>query len=438
MVAYLCEAHAYVDVGDGALLDISPTSPIVAPGSVVAGGYGDNTYSLGTYGTARPNRADTSKLVSPGYYLDNWGQNLLLMTSTDGRLLMWDPTTPATKAAAVSGAPTGNRGFVVHPLRYVLLFAAGGVMARFSWCNQEDITNWNYADVASKAGFYDVEPASPIVAASRSMNDVVFFTENGKGYYIEHIGLPYIFSTESFGAGCTPVSPMAIGDGPEGAVWLSSGGIFGYKSRSAVPIDCPLWNWKQANYNEASSRVGAATFIVPSTSEIWFSFSTGAVLGINDRTMVFNYVEKWWTQAYIGRTAGLNAVYTGYPIMATASAVFDHEVGMGYEGADLPWASTFPFTMNFGASLATMISFFPDYDGSLPAISFKLDYNIPRASETIDGSTGNRPVEGDGYVYFPTQPTGRDFRLTVSQVQENAPAWTVGDNIAYLIPRGSQ
>jgi hypothetical protein len=436
MVAYLCEGHLYVDQGDGLLTNISPASPISQPsGSLVQGGYGDNTYSLGAYGTPRPDHEDARRRITPGYYLDNWGENIVAMTGTDGRLLMWSPSdVPGTLSDAVSGAPVGNRGFVVTPQRHVILFGAEGIMNEYAWCSQEDIENWNFADVASTAGFNTVQPASPIIACSRSGNDVVFFTEAGHAFYIEYKGLPYIYGGDKFADGVTPYSPMSISDTPDGAIWVSEGGVWTYQSRAVIPVVCDVWNWVDDAVDTDKTRVAAATLLNPSFTEMWWFFtSTGS--DDNDRYMIFNYKEKWWSTGYMSRTGGINGTYTGLPLMTDGTNVYQHESGGSYGGADLPWGSTFPISMNYGAQFATFAKMLPDYDGDITAISFTVDYNIKRmGDDTV--TTDDKSVMPDGYVHF--HVTGRDFRLTVRQTVSESPLWTLGDNNVYMIPRGSQ
>ena len=118
-IAYLCEEHLYVDT-NGTLTDISPTPPLVAPTPVGEGGYNDDTYNTGTYGTPRPISATAAQdKVPSAYSLDNFGSILYAMTCADGRLLMWDPQLAAQlwcsrktraaapcRSAAASSSPT--------------------------------------------------------------------------------------------------------------------------------------------------------------------------------------------------------------------------------------------------------------------------------------------------------------------------------------------
>ena len=115
-IAYLCEAHLYVDTG-GTLTDISPT-PAITPPSGLVGGFGDGLYDVDNYGTPRsiPGYVAITK-VPDAYSLDNFGSILYAMTSADGRLLMWDP---AVGGAAVVQPAASGRGPVPHGRCFVV------------------------------------------------------------------------------------------------------------------------------------------------------------------------------------------------------------------------------------------------------------------------------------------------------------------------------
>ena len=88
--ALLCDGHLYMLDGNQ-LTDISPVPPITGPAEdPLVGGYGDDKYSLEEYGDARPDQFRET-LVGSAFSLDNCGEDLLAMVSSDGRLLRWSP-----------------------------------------------------------------------------------------------------------------------------------------------------------------------------------------------------------------------------------------------------------------------------------------------------------------------------------------------------------
>ena len=113
-IAYLCESNLYVDTG-GALSDITPPDGIAPPSGLI-GGYGDDTYNLDEYGTPRPIPGSVAITKVPdAYSLDNFGSILYAMTSTDGRLLMWDP---ANGSGVISGVTAAGAFTTTSPIIY--------------------------------------------------------------------------------------------------------------------------------------------------------------------------------------------------------------------------------------------------------------------------------------------------------------------------------
>lgn len=433
--AFLCESHCYVDRGDGILFDVSPDVPITPPDSnMEAGGYGDNVYSFGDYGTPRPDR-EVVGLVPGGYYVDNWGANLVVMTSVDGRLLQLDTSNPANKLTVVAGAPTGNRSFVVTKQRHVMVFDAGGVTGRFAWCSQEDINDWSYADVTKTAGFYDIQPLSPIVTAWRAGDEVCFWTADSTMYVVRYLGVPYVYNYNAIASGVTPVSPQSVARVSNGIIWASSGGFWKYDQSVIDSIPCPVWSWITDDSDAARARFTSAMVPIPTKGEVWWFFPSADATQ-NDRCAILNYNEGWWSQANIGRTCGFGASYVSRPVMSDGAKVYEHENGNYYGGAEKPWATTFTMNVGSGTLLSTIAPSMPDLEGPTSGLSFRLDYRIQRNDEAPVFNTGDMAVGPDGRVPF--RVTGRDFRLTVKQTGDGIGPWTFGDLLLNVIGRGTQ
>src|SRR6187551_3625469 len=207
--AYLTETNVYVEI-DGVLTDITPVGGLSSP-TGNNGGYSDYKYNKLAYNTPRPGQ-NRLRLYTPVYSLDNWGQELRVMTSNDGRLLRWDPAAPTSKLTAVVGAPTGNRSFVVTPERHIMLFGMGA-FDKFGWCDEENDTNWAFTDILSRAGFYDLSPKSPIVATQMFEGGQLVFTP-AMSYIVTWVGLPYVYSLRPIGQIPIPISPASICNTP--------------------------------------------------------------------------------------------------------------------------------------------------------------------------------------------------------------------------------
>jgi len=439
ITAYLCEQHVFVDLGDG-LVDISPEVPLSPPvGTNSPGGYGDYTFNYDTYGTERPERENTKPLTS-GFYADNWGQNLIIMTSADGRMLEWDPSVLDGKLVPVENAPTGNRAFVITPQRHILLFGAGGVNNRFAWCSQEDNTDWNYTSVTNTAGYYDFQPMASVITACRSGSEVVFWTTSGSVFVIRYIGVPFVFAYDEISTGSTPVSPASVVNTPMGAVWFAANGPWRYEANSVVPISCDVWPWVVDHALASAARFTSAAITLDTFSEIWWFFpSTDSDKPGNHRYIQWNYKEGWWSQGTLSRLCGSSSTYTRFPIMSDGKSVYRHESGNYYGSFDennLPWAKTFNLNVNIG-QLGTFNKLLPDIDGDISALVFQLEYNIPRAGALLrDQLTPEAEMLPSGYVPF--RHTGRDFRVIVKQKGYGVSPWAMGETGVDITPRGEK
>lgn len=493
-IAYLCETELYVDVG-GVLTDITPLSGLSpvpygegnygvssysgdptygltppAPSSLV-GGYSDGTYSYAEYGTARDASTITAITQLPDVFsLDNFGSVLYAMTSPDSRLLMWDP---AVGGRAVEQVPSEGRGpvphgrcFVVTPERFLMIFgstqdgtADGGSLRRFAWCDQENPGAWDYANVTSQAGFLDIEPASPIIAALATRTGILVWTGK-KAYVSRFLGLPYIYNYAELADNCTPWSPQSAVATSALALWFSEQGLFSYDGTSILPVACMVRPWIDDDIDTVNVRDQACASHVENYNEFWWFFPQNGQ-PYNTRAAIYNYKEGWWAQARMSRSAGITSSYTVYTIMADGLVAFQHELGNIYGNADLPFAETFDLNIANGSLLTTVKQLLPDVEGAAANVAYSLyyrngravDFSNPNLGGFAEQHTPQKPInQSNGYVDFRT--TGRDIRLRIdltipagvtigagaNQITGNGAVLpvTLGQHLIDAVPRGDR
>ena len=436
-VAYLCEAHLYIDRG-GVLTDITPVGGIAPPQPPDEGGYGDGFYNTGppdTYGTPRDIGSDVAiDRVPDAYSLQNFGAILLAMTSADGRLLFWDPAdigSVAGPVVATAGVVPLGHCFVVTSERFVQIFGsyqdgtvdgvAGGSFRRFAWCEQEDYTNWSYEDVTTQAGFIDIEPSSPILCAVATRTGTLYWTAK-KCYRSRYLGEPYIYSNDELADNCTPWSPQSMVTTTSMVLWFSQQGPYSYDGTSILPVQCTVRAWIDDDIDLLNVRATAHAVHVANFNEFWWFFPQQlSSLGTPypTRAVIYNYKEGFWGQARCARTAGVTASYTSHTIMANGVVAYEHENGFFYWDCDLPWAETFDINVGSG-KLVTLKQLIPDVEGAIPNVLYSLFYRNSRSVGLPEQQTTPRQVRSNGYVDFRT--TGRDMRLRIDLA---APAGTV-------------
>ena len=461
-IAYLCERHLYVDTG-GALTDISPAPPLAAPAGLI-GGYGDELYDVGLYGTPRtlPSSVAITR-VPDAYSLDNFGSILYAMTSPDGRLLMWDP---AVGGAAVVQPVSGARGpvpngrcFVVTQERFIMIFgsvndgtaggASGGSARRFAWCDQENPGAWDYSNVTSQAGFLDIEPASPIIAAQTTRNGTLIWTAK-KSYVSQFLGLPYIYNYQELSDATTPWSPQSMSTTSSLTLWMAEQGLFSYDGTSIAPVACPVRPWVDDNIDTIAVRELSFAAHLGEFNEFWWFFPT-LNSPFNTRAIVYNYKEGWWTQCRLSRSAGITSSYTAHPIFADDLVAFQHEVGAVYANASmpvvLPFAESFDLSLSSGARLTTVKQLMPDVEtvdatdpttiaNAIANLRYSLFYRNSRSLGSSELQSPLVPVRQNGYVDF--RVTGRDIRLRIDVASPIIQPFTLGQHLIDAVVRGDR
>jgi len=432
--AYLCDGFLYVE-HDGDLFDISPTPAIqqyASGGST--GGYGDDTYNEDTYGTPRdtvPNR----KEAGPVFKLDNWGEDLLAMSSADGRLLRWVPTLTPDPSEVVPNAPENNTTFVVTPERFVILFGAGGVFNKQQWCDQEDIEDWT-PGLTSKAGSYPVEPAAPIVAALNIGEQGNLFFTTKLAYVTRYIGLPYIFEKgDEIGEGVTPISAQTLVRALSGSIWAAQSGFYYFNGTSIEPIQCDIWDWIDGLINWTTARFTAAAVNMTENGEYWFFFPSGES-DHNDMVAIFSYkpTSRWWSMGKVSRSAGFSANFTTFPVMADRMTVYQHESGQQYPDApENPWVESYVVNLKSGGVMTQVNQIFPEVEGEYSALRFSLAYRIRRTPDD-EVYSPKRRLQANGAVDFGV--VGRDFRLRIDYEGGSVLPWGVGPIQVSAAPRG--
>ena len=403
----------------GTVATFTGTALVLTAAAEHPGAAGD-VLNFDWYGGPRAIGADAAiDRVPDAYSLNNFGAILLAMTSSDGRLLKWDPAsapgTLATPVTPLAGSTVPNgRCFVVTSERFVQIFGAyndgtagansGGSFRRFAWCEQEDFTNWSYEDLTTQAGFIDIEPASPILTALATRTGTLFWTAK-KSYRSRFLGAPYIYNYDELGDSTTSVESSVCNSDSVGCDlvqpkarsvhlrWHVDFGRAVQRVRAWIDDDIDL-----LQVREQACAVHVANF-----NEFWWFYPQGPQsnpAGFNTRAVIYNYKEGWWAQCQCARSAGVTASYTSHTIMANGTVAYEHENGLSYYDCDLPWIETFDLNVG-GGKLITVKQMLPDIEGAITSVLYSLFYRNSRTLGLTEQQTAVRPVRPNGYVDFP-------------------------------------
>lgn len=362
---------------------------------------------------------------------DHWsfasfGEDLLGVCSSDGRLLHLSPTTGVIpKMNVPSNAPTNNTAMAVTAERAVVLIGAGGNARRVAWSDLEDYNGWTFNVTTGQAGYIDVESSSPLIAGVRVKEGTLLMSSH-ECFLLRYVAAPFFYGIEKLGS-TTFSSPGAIASGGPYTVWFGEEGFWVYSGGSIRLLECPMWNDIKQNYDPLYGNYRSHMHENGAFPEFWFDYpSINSADNEPDQYVIWNYSENIWIKGQRTVTAAIGAVTANYPIGAkTDNNVYQFEDGYLDDGASRVgdvWAETAVLDFGQGDGYVevnqALVSSDPNSDGTNYQIKFYSRY-APTQTEYTFGPYSPR-VDG----YTDTRVSGRDLRLRIEATNDNY--WSLG------------
>ena len=330
-----------------AMVDITPVGFTSGyADAATGGGYGVGLYGVGTYGTPR---SDSTVLAYPAsmWTLDTFGDYLIGMMAADSKLYEWqlDITTP-TKAALVSGSPTGL-ACVTTPEGFVVVLGAGGDARKIQWCDRGVSTTWTPTST-NQAGDYDIETQGQLMCGRRTRSSTLIWTDLDV-YAMNYLGLPYVYDVQRVGENAGIVSPGAHAAADGRVFWWGPNGFCMWDGAAVQQMPCDVYDATIGDLN-FTQRSKVSAMSLAAFGEIWWFYpSSGSTE--NDMAVVFNYKEGTWTLHTISRLSGVDSGIYNYPMMVSSdSFVYEHESGTTWDTS--PYAISGPFEIGDGDRIA--------------------------------------------------------------------------------------
>lgn len=405
------KAYALID---GTVTDITPTTGFT-PGSADStfsggtGAYGAGTYGSGVYGggslTATLVDADT-------WQFDTFGDYLVGCLTSDGKILVWDGNT-LNKFVAPANAPTGCRGVVVTPERFLVALGAGGDPRRVYWASQESTSDWSLIDPANTAGDFPLTTNGRLMAGRRTRRQTLLWTDADM-HTMTYVGGAAIYSFDQAGDNCGLLAPNAVAIAGTVAFWMSKTNFFMFDGY-VKPIPCDVRDYVFSDIN-LTQRSKIVALTVSEFDEVWW-FYPGATATEPDRYVVYNYAEGHWALGKLGRSAGVDRGASSVPIMVSPSGLlYEHEVGDD-RGSEVPYIESGPIELGDGDQFIRVQRLVPD-EKTLGDVTARLYMsNYPTDTERMSG-----PFSLDTPTNM--RETSRVVRLRLQQAR--ATSWRVG------------
>lgn len=372
-------------------------------------GFGGGFYGLGNYGV--PTIATDTFEEATTWSLDNWGQNLVAVSTKDGRLLEWDLDTN-NPAAVISNAPVNCAALMVTEERFLFALGAGGNPRLVQWSDRENNTVWT-PTATNEAGDLELQTNGRIMCGRRARGQALILTTIDAHTATYQPGGLFVYGFERVGTSCGVISRQAAVSVDEGVFWMGRGGFFLFQGGAVQEIPCDVSDYvfKRINVSQESKTWAVEN---PEFNEIWWFYPNSNEV---DEYVCYNYRDQFWTTGQLARTAGVpRGVYPNPVWLGADGTVYDHEVGINHNGSR-PFCESGPIMVGNGDFTYSALMLIPDErtQGDVRAI-FKTRF-YPNAEETEHGPYA---------MHAPTDVrfSGRQTRMRVET--ERLSDWRVG------------
>lgn len=388
-------------------------------------GYGIGTYGTGTYGTPR---SSSPIVVEPRiWHLDNFGELLLGVASGYG-LYSWDPNTPSTRAAIVSGAPTANRGMFVTGERFVTCLGTDGDPLVVQWASQNTIDDWTPTST-NTANERRLQAGSKIMAGRRLGAGANMIWTDTACYLHQFTGSAFVYDTRIIGENTGLIAALAVVTVAGTAYWMSPKAFYmsGGGAPAPIPRQGEIQDWVFQNLTEAQQLKCMAAFF-EEENEIWWFYPAGGTDEPNRYVMVC-LDDYSWSIGTMARTAYTRLSTGGSrPLMAgTDGYVYEHEVGTDADGAALEATVEYaPFSLGEGLQNMECLGYIPDMERQTGDITLTIStWDRYRAGTpftetlTFDNNDGIVDARSDGRQMgfeLTSNVVGGDFRFGRPQI----------------------
>ena len=265
-------------------------------------------------------------------------------------------------SGAITNAPTGV-GLCVTDERFLMVIGAvyddpaiGGGPLRVAWSDRENNKDWDAASTTNEAGFFDLTSDSELMTVVKVRGGVLILSRTD-AFFGEYKGTQFVYGFERVGSNCGVVSRKAVTVINGVAYWRGVNGFYSFDGY-VQPVKCDVWEYVRTSSNQTQASknwcMGNA-----SNDEVWFFDCEGTSSEIT-RYFYTNIRDNHWSVGQLSRTAGADVGVFRDPLMLSSTGtIYEHEVGLNYDGA-IPYLESGPLELGNGDNSLTVTQFIPD------------------------------------------------------------------------------
>ena len=284
---------------------------------------------------------------------DNFGQNLLFAPRA-GPIYYWINDTVTWARALLlsfyggSYVPTKTNQVIVSDVsRFVIAMGANSYVSGdptttfdpllVRWSDQEDATQW-VPDITNQAGEQRLTNGSYIVQAKKNRQEINIWTDSAI-YSMQYLGPPYVWGFQLLMDNISIMGPNAAIVVNNVAYWMGTDKFYMYSGTVAtLPCAVRQYIFEDINYQQRFQTVAASN---EGYNEVWWFYVSNEEVQLasdenraplNDKYVVYNYLERIWYYGTLSRTFWLDTPLQSNPIAAFSEAVstgtiISHEKG---------------------------------------------------------------------------------------------------------------
>ena len=340
--------------GSGSSSNVNTSGPGIAAthtdGSLVilAKGNADAADDFSGWGVAASGGLTTTTQIRLWSH-DNFGEDLLI-NPRDSGVFYWDKSTGtggraielSTRSGTKRSVPTICKQIMVSDRdRHVLAFGSDGLggeldvqgdgvqdplLIRFS--SQENPIDW-YPVTTNTAGDLRLGSGSTFVKAIETKREILVWTDTALTS-MRFIGPPFTFGLQQLASNITIAGPNAAVATEDFVFWMGADNFYVYAGQTAQ-LPCTV---KDKVFNDINLDQNDKIFggVNSEFSEV-FWFYASAASQVNDRYVVYNYLDKLWYYGTLSRTAWLDRGTRPFPLATEGGYVYNQEFGHDDDGS---------------------------------------------------------------------------------------------------------
>ena len=179
------------------------------------------------------------------------------------------------------------------------------------WSDQGTAYEW-VPEVTNQSGEQKLSHGSYIVTATNTRQEIVIWTDTAV-FSMQYVGPPFVWNFTLLDQDVSIASQNAFQNVNNVIYWMGKDKFFMYSGRvETLPCTLRQFVYNDINYDQLDQVVAGSN---EGFNEVWW-FYPSANSTVNDRYVIYNYLERIWYYGNINRTFWSEHSQRNYPIAA--------------------------------------------------------------------------------------------------------------------------